>query len=121
MYNVMGADPPLEPTLVPPGHLSGDRSRSGLAEAGLDQPRLDHHDIDAEALHLEAQGVRDRLHRMFRRVISAAPGEGKPAAHRAHVDDPPPALPAHPGEDELTNADQPEDVGLELRPDALHG
>ena len=35
---------------------------------------------------------RDRLHRVLGRVVVAAAGEGEPAAHRAHVHDPAPAL-----------------------------
>ena len=52
-----------------------DRGDRGVAELGPDEPRLDHDDVDAEALHLEAQRVADRLERVLGRVVDAAAGE----------------------------------------------
>src|SRR6185295_18999918 len=74
---------------------------------------------DAEATHLEAERVGERLDRMLGPVVGAAAGECELAAHRADIDDPAPALTAHAGKDELAHAHQPEDVGLELRLEAL--
>jgi hypothetical protein len=56
---------------------------------------------------------------VLRRVVNAPAREGELAAHRADVDDPPLALAAHPGEDQLAHPDQAEDIGLELTADAL--
>src|SRR5207247_3608866 len=74
---------------------------------------------DAESADLEAQGVRERLDRVLCGVIDAPAREGQPAAHRADVDDPPPALPAHARQHQLAHPHQPEDVGLELTPHGL--
>ena len=51
---------------------------------------IDH--VHAEAAHLEAQRVGERLHRVLGRVVDAAAREGELAAHRADVHDPPAAL-----------------------------
>src|SRR3954452_2722474 len=91
----------------------------GVGEAGLDDPRLDDHDVDAEVLDLEAQGVADRLDRVLRRVVEAAAREREVRAHRRDVDDPPVALGAHPGQHELAHPHEPEDVRLELAADLV--
>ncbi len=75
-------------------------------------------DVDAEAAHLEAQRVGDRLQRVLGRVVAAAAGERQPPAHRADVDDPAPALRAHLRQHQLREAHEPEHVRLEL---AAHG
>ena len=49
-------------------------------------------------------------------VVVAAAGKREAAAHRAHVDDLPPALGAHLGQHELCEAHGSEDVGLKLTP-----
>jgi hypothetical protein len=47
-------------------------------------------------------------------MVDAAAREGEATAHRGDIDDLAPTLPAHPGQDELAHAHQPEDVGLKL-------
>ena len=53
---------------------------------------------------------------MFARVVVTASGEHELAADRADVDDASPPLLPHPGQDELTQPHQSEEVRLELTP-----
>ena len=67
-------------------------------KAGADESEFDHHDLRPEATHLEAQRVAKRLDGMLGRVVVALSGEGQLAAQGREVDDPPEAVPPHPGE-----------------------
>jgi hypothetical protein len=99
-------------------HVGHARGRS-VGEVGRDQPRLQQDHVDAEAAQLEAQRVGDRLQRVLARVVVAAAGKRKPAAHRADVDDLAPVLGTHLSQHQLGEAHGPEDVGLELAPNGL--
>src|SRR5829696_2491137 len=92
----------------------------GFAELGDDQAGLDHDDVDAEFLDLEAERVRERFNGVLGGVVDPATGEGELAAHRAQVDDLPGAGSSHTREDELAHPHQAEDVRLELPADAVH-
>jgi hypothetical protein len=107
----------VEPAIGPVG--DGDRSDRRFRELCPNQTGFDHDHVDAKALHLEAKRVAERLDRMLRRVVPAAAGEGQAPAHRADVDDPPPALAPHAGEDELRQPGETEEVRLELAPCVL--
>lgn len=89
--------------------------RGGLIlELGLDDARLDDHDVDAERRDLHAKRVGERFQRVFRGVVPGTERQGDLAADRGDVDDRAGALRPHGGQDELDEPGRREKVDFEL-------
>src|SRR5664279_4164633 len=69
---------------------------------------------------LNPERVRQRLHRVLAGVVERSARQCHPAAHRGDVQDPALPGPAHPGQHQLGEPDQAEEVRFELPADVVH-